>query len=122
MTFPSCRPITGRQPYVEGEGLSKNAEVWYPTCAYDFCTEMLPISVQAALRIILQYTRMTGTIKRLTDKGFGFIAVEGAAKDIFFHSDALVGVTFDELKVDEQVTFETEESEKGPRARNVQRA
>ena len=83
---------------------------------------MLPISVQAALRIILQYTRMTGTIKRLTDKGFGFIAVEGAPKDIFFHSDALVGVTFDELKVDQAVTFETEESEKGPRARNVQLA
>ena len=27
---------------------------------------------------------MTGTIKRLTDKGFGFIAQEGAEKDLFF--------------------------------------
>ena len=65
---------------------------------------------------------MTGTIKRLTDKGFGFIAQEGAEKDLFFHSSALVGVTFDELNVGDAVTFETEDSEKGPRATNVQRA
>ena len=39
---------------------------------------------------------MNGVIKKLTDKGFGFIAVEGQ-KDIFFHSKSLVGVTFDEL-------------------------
>jgi len=41
---------------------------------------------------------MTGTIKRLTDKGFGFITGEGLTKDLFFHSNSLVGVTFDELK------------------------
>ena len=41
---------------------------------------------------------MTGTIKRLTDKGFGFITGEGLAKDLFFHSNSLVGVTFDALK------------------------
>ena len=41
---------------------------------------------------------MTGTIKRLTDKGFGFITAEGLAKDLFFHSNSLVGVSFDELK------------------------
>lgn len=33
-----------------------------------------------------------GTIKRLTDKGFGFIAT-GSGKDLFFHSSALEGVT-----------------------------
>ncbi len=64
---------------------------------------------------------MTGTIKTLTEKGFGFIAREGEAKDLFFHSSELVGVTFDELKVGDAVTFETEQSEKGPRAANVQR-
>ena len=65
---------------------------------------------------------MTGTIKRLTDKGFGFITGEGLAKDLFFHSNSLVGVTFDELKEGDTVSFETEESPKGLSATNVQRA
>ncbi|MDD5725874.1 MAG: cold shock domain-containing protein [Patescibacteria group bacterium] len=64
---------------------------------------------------------MQGTIKSLTDKGFGFISQEGQDKDLFFHQTALVGVLFDELKVGDTVTFETEQSEKGPRATNVQR-
>ena len=65
---------------------------------------------------------MTGTIKKLTDKGFGFIAGEGLAKDLFFHSNSLVGVTFDELREGDAVSFETEESPKGLNAVNVQRA
>jgi CspA family cold shock protein len=65
---------------------------------------------------------MTGTIKRLTDKGFGFITGEGLGKDLFFHSNSLVGVTFDELKEGDSVSFETEESPKGLNAVNVQRA
>jgi len=62
---------------------------------------------------------MTGTIKTLTDKGFGFIAREGEVKDLFFHSKELVGVTFDELKVGDAVSFEVTESEKGPAATKV---
>ncbi len=65
---------------------------------------------------------MTGTIKRLTDKGFGFIAVEGEEKDLFFHMSALSGATFEDLQEGDAVTFETEDSDKGPRATNVQRA
>jgi CspA family cold shock protein len=65
---------------------------------------------------------MMGSIKRLTDKGFGFITPEGADKDVFFHTSALVDVGFDELRVGDMVSFETEESEKGPRAVNVRRA
>ncbi len=65
---------------------------------------------------------MTGTIKKLTEKGFGFITAEGLAKDLFFHSNSLVGVTFDELKEGDMVSFETEESPKGLNATNVQRA
>ena len=65
---------------------------------------------------------MTGSIKKLTDKGFGFITAEGLAKDLFFHSNSLVGVTFDELKEGDTVSFETEESPKGLNATNVQRA
>lgn len=65
---------------------------------------------------------MNGSIKRLTDKGFGFITPDGQEKDLFFHSSALVEVTFDELKVGDAVTFDTEDSDKGPRATNVRRA
>lgn len=65
---------------------------------------------------------MKGTIKRLvTEKGFGFITPEGADKDIFFHSTGLVGVQFAELKLGDIVTFDTEESDKGPKAVNVSR-
>jgi CspA family cold shock protein len=65
---------------------------------------------------------MTGVIKKKTDKGFGFISVVGQDKDLFFHSKALVGVSFDELNEGDQVTFDTEESPKGMNAVNVQRA
>lgn len=64
---------------------------------------------------------MTGTIKTLTDKGFGFIAREGEAKDLFFHSNDLSGVTFAELKVGDAVTFEVVQGQKGPNAKNVTR-
>ena len=64
---------------------------------------------------------MNGVIKKKTDKGFGFITVEGQEKDLFFHSKSLVGVTFDELQEGDKVTFETEESPKGMNAVNVQR-
>lgn len=62
-----------------------------------------------------------GTIKTLTDRGFGFISREGEAKDLFFHSKELVGVTFDELKVGDTVTFEIIQGEKGPSAVKVSR-
>jgi cold shock protein len=65
---------------------------------------------------------MNGTIKTLTERGFGFISREGETKDLFFHSKELKGVTFDELKVGDAVTFEITQSEKGPAATNVSRA
>jgi cold shock protein len=64
---------------------------------------------------------MNGKIKKITDKGFGFISAEGLEKEIFFHSNSLVGVTFAELQEGDEVTFETADSPKGPNAVNVQR-
>lgn len=58
----------------------------------------------------------------MSDKGFGFIAIEGQAKDLFFHSNSLVGVSFDELHEGDALSFDTEDSPKGPSAVNVQRA
>lgn len=65
---------------------------------------------------------MEGTIKTLTEKGFGFISREGEEKDLFFHSNELKGVTYAELKVGDKVTFDVVEGEKGPAATNVSRA
>ncbi len=62
---------------------------------------------------------MTGTIKTLTDRGFGFISREGEAKDLFFHSKDLNGVMFDELRQGDTVTFEVAEGPKGLNAVNV---
>jgi CspA family cold shock protein len=59
----------------------------------------------------------TGTIKRLTDKGFGFIASDG--DDVFFHLSALVDVQFEELQEGQSVEYEMGEGPKGPRAENV---
>lgn len=65
---------------------------------------------------------MQGTIKTLTDRGFGFITREGETKDLFFHSKDLSGVTYEELKVGDAVTFDVVDGPKGPSAKNVARA
>ncbi len=62
-----------------------------------------------------------GKIARLTDRGFGFISREGKEKDLFFHSNELQGVEFNDLKEGDQVQFEVSESPKGPNATKVSR-
>ena len=59
-----------------------------------------------------------GSIKRLTDKGYGFIDT-GKAKDLFFHSSALQGVTFEELREGQKVSYTEGRGQKGPCAENV---
>lgn len=66
---------------------------------------------------------MTGTIKKLvSDKGFGFITAEGLAKDLFFHSNSLSDCAFTDLREGDTVSFDTEETPKGPAAVNVTKA
>ncbi|MBN1168373.1 cold shock domain-containing protein [Candidatus Woesebacteria bacterium] len=62
---------------------------------------------------------MNGKIKTKTDKGYGFISREGEEKDLFFHSNDLEGISFDELQEGAEVTFEIEEGEKGLAAKKV---
>ena len=64
---------------------------------------------------------MEGTIKKLTDKGFGFIDVDGEEKDLFFHGNELQGVSYNDLKEGDKVSFEKADSPKGPNATNVTR-
>jgi CspA family cold shock protein len=58
-----------------------------------------------------------GTIKKLTDKGYGFI--EGDRGDIFFHHSALIGVAFDNLREGQSVEYSEGRGPKGPCAENV---
>ncbi|NUM25816.1 MAG: cold shock domain-containing protein [Candidatus Buchananbacteria bacterium] len=64
---------------------------------------------------------MQGTIKKLTDKHFGFISQDGG-KDLFFHANELDGVSFSDLREGDTVTFEVTEGPKGPAATQVKRA
>lgn len=59
-----------------------------------------------------------GKIKKLTDKGFGFIDT-GKGQDLFFHSSNLEGSDFDSLKEGQRVSFTEGRGPKGPRAENV---
>lgn len=59
-----------------------------------------------------------GTIKRLTDKGFGFIDA-GTGNDLFFHMSNVEGVSYDELQEGQRVEFTESHGPKGPRAESV---
>ena len=63
-------------------------------------------------------TMAEGTIKRLTDRGFGFIDT-GAGEDIFFHNSNLEGVSYDDLQEGQRVSYTEGSGPKGPRAENV---
>lgn len=54
-----------------------------------------------------------GTIKTLTDRGFGFIRPTEGREDIFFHRSALVGVNFEQLREGDHVTFTAENDPRG---------
>ncbi|MDA1209202.1 MAG: cold shock domain-containing protein [bacterium] len=62
----------------------------------------------------------TGVIKKLLN-GFGFITREGSA-DLFFHSEDLVGVSFDDLQEGDSVQYKVGSGPKGPKAEEVSRA
>lgn len=58
-----------------------------------------------------------GTIKKLTDKGFGFI--KGDSGEIFFHSSAVVNASYESLQEGQAVEYSEGKGPKGPRAENV---
>ena len=62
-----------------------------------------------------------GTIKTVTDRGFGFIAPTNGHDDVFFHRSALVDVPFEQVRQGDRVTYtaEADPRGKGPRASEV---
>jgi CspA family cold shock protein len=65
---------------------------------------------------------MKGTIKKINDNGYGFIAPEEGDKDVFFHANDVVDEGFKELNEGDPVEFEMGESPKGPKATDVRPA
>lgn len=60
-----------------------------------------------------------GTVKWFNDrKGFGFIEQENGP-DLFVHHSAINADGFRTLNEGDQVSFEVEESDRGPKAKNV---
>ena len=57
-------------------------------------------------------------IKKVTQKGFGFIDTE-SGEDLFFHSSNLKGVTFEQLQEGQRVSYTEGRGPKGPCAENV---
>ena len=47
-----------------------------------------------------------GTIKRIMDRGFGFIKTEEQEGDLFFHRNELQDVQFTDLREGQEVEFE----------------
>lgn len=65
----------------------------------------------------------SGTIKKIvSDRGFGFIAAEDGVEYFFHRSGVDDSVNFDSLRGGEAVSFEIEQSQKGPRAAQVRLA
>ncbi len=63
-----------------------------------------------------------GRVKWFNDqKGYGFIETETQG-DVFVHYSAIEADGFRSLQEGERVTFEVEETPKGPQAVNVRRA
>ena len=63
-----------------------------------------------------------GTIRRLMDRGYGFIKGEGD-EDLFFHRNEVQGVDYSSLKEGQQVEFEIGQGRDGrPQAVKVRAA
>lgn len=60
-----------------------------------------------------------GKIVGLNTRGFGFIARDGEEKDLFFHSNELKNIQFNDLKEGDMVSFEEAQGPKGLNAVNV---
>jgi CspA family cold shock protein len=61
-----------------------------------------------------------GTVKWFNgEKGFGFIAPDGGAKDVFVHYSEIQGSGFRSLEENQRVQFEITQGAKGPQAVGV---
>ena len=65
-------------------------------------------------------TPVSGTVKWFnSEKGYGFLSVDGTDRDVFVHHTAIVMDGFRVLEQDQRVEFEIVDGPKGPQAGNV---
>ena len=65
-------------------------------------------------------TTLNGTVKWYNGKkGFGFIEREDKEKDVFVHASAVKSAGIRYLNENQKVTFDLEDSQKGPNAINL---
>jgi CspA family cold shock protein len=61
-----------------------------------------------------------GTVKWFnSEKGFGFIAPDGGAADVFVHYSEISGSGYRSLQEEQRVQFEIQQGTKGPQAVGV---
>ena len=66
--------------------------------------------------------KVTGFVKWFQkQKGFGFITMDESKTDVFVHYSSIVGNGFKNLAEGDKVSFEVENSDRGPKAINVQK-
>lgn len=64
----------------------------------------------------------TGKVKWFNEeKGYGFITPDDGSKDLFVHYSSIQGDGFKTLGENQAVEYDVEQSDKGPRAKNVRR-
>ena len=95
-----------------------------------FCT-VVYFADRFVLRLIMDVSKLhplekrevsmtQGTVKWFNnEKGFGFIAPDGGAKDVFVHHSEIQGDGFRSLEENQRVQFEISQGPKGPQAVGV---
>lgn len=74
---------------------------------------------RASKEVRLPPVPLHGVVSKLfRDEGYGFILQDGGG-EVYFHRNALHGLSFDELEDGTEVAFNVEEGEKGPQATTV---
>jgi CspA family cold shock protein len=63
---------------------------------------------------------MNGTIKKVSfDRGFGFVRGDDGNEYFFHRSELRGGLSFDELREGQRVSFEPRQADRGPRAAEI---
>jgi CspA family cold shock protein len=91
-------------------------------CCHDALADLLPGS-----REVRELTEgkekcavAQGTVKWFnSDKGFGFISVDGGGQDVFVHFSAIESNGYRSLEENQRVEFDIAQGQKGPQAEHV---